>query len=236
MNEQATSIDGQVEEIAATPAPKKLPGLLTARAAIKRLAPFTSGHLNAKQLLVDQLFDGGVRAYAHDRWSSKEKDIEAAWQAGPPATAKRKEQIRKTLLRPRSQLLTDSLDWDWRKGRFFITRGSGATRRSVLLNDVRFVVDDINKLVDALNPKKGAGGRPTETQAWTDFWLEIMEIALAGKLTKEHPGGREKFAAELFVRLGWHDQRRFKKPPLALETLKTPAGKVWDRFVEPKKR
>lgn len=145
-----------------TPVPPELPAearpkLITARTAIRNLAPFAGGHFLAKQLLVDRLCDGEVSAYAHDRWFSKGEEIETAWHAGPPSDAKRKSKIPRWLLDRRAQVLSDSQGWDWRRGRFFITRGTNGARRIVLLSDVRFVLSDIHKLGDALNPK-GSGG------------------------------------------------------------------------------
>ena len=160
------------------------------------------------------------------------RNVQALWDAGPTENAKSKRRVAKSLLQKSPRVLVDAREWDWARGRFFLTQGSSRSSRRLLLDKVHFVATDIEKVAKSLNTKQGAGARPTQTAAWTEFWMEIVRMALAGELTKAAQINREKFRHDLFHRLGWDDTRSHKKPPLAVDTLKPAAGKVWDRFIE----
>lgn len=215
-------------------AAKKRPPLIAAHKAVVKLSPLVGGPREARLLLIDEWRSGELRAYARYQWETKGRELDASWDAGPPEDAESMVRVRASILRNSPQLAVDAEKWKWRSGRFFLTQRPLHARRRILFQNVRFVLSEIDELVTSLHPKKGAGGRPTETEGWTKFWMEVVRMALAGELTATAQGDRTQFRYSLIHRLGWDDTKRFPKPPLAADTLTTPVGKIWDTFVEPK--
>tara|TARA_R110000822_G_scaffold304250_3_gene429332 strand:+ start:656 stop:1000 length:345 start_codon:yes stop_codon:yes gene_type:complete len=100
---------------------------------------------------------------------------------------------------------------------------------------VRFVADDIIKLrsaaEDALAIKKGKG-RPFDQKKWTDMWLAVIKLILAGELKddkyKLERGGQKHF----YFALKKHFQDKKTKLPLGLKTFGPEINRVLEEFVE----
>lgn len=218
---------------AASATSSQRPQVMKAKDALNHLSPIVGGPAAAKDLIIDQLYQGKLRAFASRQWRASGRDLPALWKAEPPADAVRKGQIDRTLFRPCAALEEDRKTWNWVSGRFSVTSRKRPNTRH-MMRPVRFAQEDIEAIAKTYGAKSGRGGRPTETAAWTEFWMEVVRMAVSGELTKETQVNREKFRHDLFHRLGWDQPHWEGKPPLMVTTLKLPTGKIWDRFIEPK--
>jgi hypothetical protein len=213
-------------------AAKNLPQLTKAKDALNLLSPLVGGPAAAKDLIIEQVYQGGVRAFASRQWEGRGFDVAQIWKDGPPPEAVKKASIPRKLFRPTKTLVEDTKDWSWTNARFFITISRRPARRH-MMQAVRFASDDIRTLAKAYGGKVGKGGRPPKMDAWTQVWIELVRIAAAGELTKERQGNREAFRRTVFEALEWD---KIEKPPLAEVTIGTATGRVWDEVIDPKVR
>jgi hypothetical protein len=155
----------------------ELPELIPAIDALDAVAVHFGGSKAAKDLLVDLMKDGRVRAYALRTWTVEGMAKRQAWRAGAPKDAPIKAQIDPRILAKATLLHLDKERWDWRTGNFYVRRSK--TKRT-MFRKVRFVAADIHKLV----PKKRKAGRPKDQDGRDAIWFAILDILEDGGLTK----------------------------------------------------
>jgi hypothetical protein len=211
----------------AEPRPPGSAELIKARDAADLLSVILNDMNAAKDLLADQIYRGNVRAFALKQWRARGASAQAIWKEGPPPDAVKKAPIRRVLLRPSVQLHNDRKGWNWAKGQFFVT----VRRRPLTLQMMRgvfFFRKDFFNLAKVYGGHPG--GRPTETESWNKFWLEIVRLANDGGLTSF--GTQKALRKHVIDALGWS---RPDAADLQENTLIKPVRLVWEQFVAPRR-
>ncbi len=210
----------------------KLPTLMKAVEALNTLSVVVGGPSAAANLIINEVYQGHLRAFALSQWEASGANLSLIWKAGPPSNALRRGEVARKLLRPSARLIEDAKDWNWKTGKFFVTKRTRPTTRH-MMTAVRFASDDIRALAKTYGAKTGRGGRPPKLDAWGEVWMELVRMAHAGDLSKARQVNRGAFNREVFQRLNWDKE---ESPPLAEDTINPVTGVVWDQIIEPKAR
>ena len=231
MSTNESPVELQSEPEGAQPQPDaaetlKTRDLIKANDALKMLQFYVGGRSAAKKLLIDLISDGEIRAYAGGHWTTNKKTIKATWRAGPPEDAIKRKRIKPAVFAGSSVLDEDRKNWDWKRNRFHVTHvKKGGTILRYFYRGVRFERAGIEELLaeaKAVMRDFYKGGRKYEGDRWTEFWVQVVLLARAGKMADPKVGAGTFHNAVYKAYL----ESGPKEEPLKYDSLAIPLRKV----------
>ena len=218
------NVDHQAEQLNSK---AKLPKLIKPWKARKMLEHYLGGATATEEEIVNKIRAGEIKAYAKRSWKSKEPRLKKAWQIGPPDDAERDQQIRASIFIGSENWDRDAKQWKWQRGDFFIS--SRKKNHRWLFSSVKFANEDIERLLadsKKVFAERHKGGRTLNEDNWTKIWLEVVQLALDGELTKQ----KMQYKGTLIQAvMGKFDDSN--PAPLSDSAIKTAMKQVYDRFV-----
>jgi len=117
----------------------------------------------------------------------------------------------------------DQVDWRWPSNAFSVTRRTSPQRQKVLIKGIEFAKADLIRLFasnENNTSRKGIGERMNKAN-WDAFWMEIVDMAVAGRLK---PGIFES-QAELIEEIA-------TVRSLNEKTIEATVSQVWKKYIE----
>lgn len=200
---------------------------LPASEALEQLHIHHNGPAATKLLLSDLLRDGKLRARARRAFVSTAKDIDRAWKARlhPDGEFDYDIELRRKDFRDSRTWIADLHDWVWPESRFVITLKVDPIERYFYEN-VEFASEDIKRLEPSVSipAPAGRGGRRPDMARWTNFWLQVVHLAKAGKLHRGEFSSQAELSEEIRDMMG--------SSPLGEDAVKDRIRQIWVRFIE----
>lgn len=185
-----------------------LQGYLTPRKTLEMYGKRNGGAYALKLRLADDLRSGRLEARARLLWVSDTKDFIAA--SKEHHKSKRDFENAKWVSvnhwnNPSSLWAKDQMSWDWEGNRFFVTNKRNPKKRT-FISKIYFPISRLNeilissrRLVDLEN-MVGEVGHPG-SQYWDELWLQIIDLAKAGRLQSGEFQNRNALTVHLYRQL-----------------------------------
>lgn len=177
---------------------------LTVQESLDFLTAGSTSFVSAKQEIADGLRDGRIASRADRAWVSASSDVSRGWKSGLKTGAKIEtdKELDIRTWRDSVNWIADMEEWRWPEGRFYVTISSNPIEREFLLG-VQFLSADIKRLRGGGELKhKKSPGRPPDHVRWTTFWMEVVALAQAGRLTAVHFPSQAELTREIDTAMG----------------------------------
>lgn len=184
---------------------------------------------SAKDLIADKLKDGFIRAQAHQVWESGDRTLDSAWHNREHADVDTDVVIEREVWRSSRHWSFDREHWRWPENRFVVTQRKKPASRTIMVG-LRLLKKDIDQLS---TPSKSQAGRKVNHSGWANFFLEIIDLEKAQKLTFAEFPRTGLFQEEIVKNIASRGYPN--KEVIDDDTMKRTAAKIWDKLIAPQK-
>lgn len=196
--------------------------------AVEQIEQHVGGRQFAKTLIADLLRDGRVVAKAARIWDSSAATLDDAWSGRKKSDLETDAIIDSSIWRDSKYWDLDLSLWQWPENRFVITRQKKPADRT-MIEDMAFRSAHVRAIMKSgtdTAPQGRGGGRPRDTERWTNFWLSIVQLAVDRRLNITSLPTKAEFRRIVIDEMG--------SGAFSEDAIKRPIRQVWNRFVDPK--